>query len=48
MARILRFRSRDQLSGERARRQCQDGYHNWQLVDLGPHAAPGTPPAGRS
>jgi hypothetical protein len=45
MSRIIPFRSRDQLAHERARRQCADGYHAWQLLDIGPHAAPGRTPS---
>lgn len=45
MSQVIPFRNRGQLSGERARRQCEDGYHNWLLVDLGRHAAPGRTPS---
>ncbi|GAB4352144.1 MAG: hypothetical protein Kow0073_07710 [Immundisolibacter sp.] len=45
MSDVIRFRSRAQLADERGRRQCERGYHAWQLVDLGPHAAPGRTPA---
>jgi hypothetical protein len=41
MSRVIPFRSRTQLARDRARQQCADGYHTWQLVDLGPHAALG-------
>lgn len=45
MTRIIPFRNRDQLADERARRQCETGYHAWQLVDPGAHAAPGRTPS---